>query len=89
MSRRLPGFLHCVTEAHGADGELQRKIDWDLLRQELSSDLVQGAEERYRLDWPGKLQACTRAICLLAKPCALAAAIALILPQREFIYRGR
>ena len=50
-------FPHCVTEAHGADGELQRKIDWDLLRQELSSDLVEGAEERYRLDWPGKLQA--------------------------------
>ena len=50
-------FPHCVTEAHGADGELQRKIDWDLLRQELSSDLIQGAEERYRLDWPGKRQA--------------------------------
>ena len=50
-------FPHCVTEAHGADGELQRKIDWDLLRQELSSDLVEGVEERYRLDWPGKRQA--------------------------------
>ena len=22
-------FPHCVTEAHGVDGELQRKIDWD------------------------------------------------------------
>ena len=21
-------FSHCVTEAHGADGELQRKNDW-------------------------------------------------------------
>ena len=50
-------FPHCVTEAHDADGALRRKIDWDLLRQELSSDLVEGAEERYRLDWPGKLQA--------------------------------
>ena len=50
-------FPHCVTEAHGANGELQRKIDWDLLRQELSSDLVEGVEERYRLDWPGKRQA--------------------------------
>ena len=50
-------FPHCVTEAHDADGALQRKIDWDLLRQELSSDLIQGAEERYRLDWPGKRQA--------------------------------
>ena len=50
-------FPHCVTEAHDADGALRRMIDWDLLRQELSSDLVQGAEERYRLDWPGKRQA--------------------------------
>ena len=67
-------FPHCVTEAHGADGELQRKIDWDLCSvvaliyqlcwlknktqpQVMSSDLIQGAEERYRLDWPGKRQA--------------------------------
>ena len=50
-------FPHCVTEAHDADGALRRMIDWDLLRQELSSDLIQGAEERYRLDWPGKRQA--------------------------------
>jgi adenine-specific DNA-methyltransferase len=29
-------------------------IDFDLLKQELLNVLVEGAEERYRLDWPGK-----------------------------------
>jgi len=45
-------FPNCVTES--ADGI---KIDFDLLKQELSSDLVEGTKERYRLEWPGKKEA--------------------------------
>ncbi|WP_373709213.1 site-specific DNA-methyltransferase [Kaistella sp.] len=45
-------FPNCVTEA--ADG---KKIDFDLLRQELSADIVEGTKERYRLEWPGKREA--------------------------------
>lgn len=45
-------FPHCVTET--ADG---RKIDFDLLQQELSHDIVEGNRERYRLEWPGKREA--------------------------------
>jgi len=30
------------------------KVDFDLLQQMLSSELVEGADERYRLDWVGK-----------------------------------
>ena len=45
-------FPHCVTEA--AEG---RKIDFDLLQQELSHDIVDGSRERYRLEWPGKREA--------------------------------
>jgi adenine-specific DNA-methyltransferase len=45
-------FPHCVTET--AEG---RKIDFDLLRQELSRALVEGPKERYRLEWPGKREA--------------------------------
>ena len=30
------------------------KVDFDLLRQMLSEELVEGADERYRLDWVGK-----------------------------------
>jgi adenine-specific DNA-methyltransferase len=32
-------------------------IDWDLLKQELSGHIVEGPQERYRLDWPGKREA--------------------------------
>lgn len=45
-------FPHCVTET--ADG---KAVDFDLLRQELSTDIVEGPKERYRLEWPGKREA--------------------------------
>jgi adenine-specific DNA-methyltransferase len=45
-------FPHCVTES--AEG---RAIDFDLLKQELSHAVVEGAKERYRLEWPGKKEA--------------------------------
>lgn len=45
-------FPHCVTES--ADG---KRIDFDLLQQELSDDIVEGIRERYRLEWPGKREA--------------------------------
>ena len=45
-------FPHCVTET--MDG---KQIDFDLLRQELSADIVEGPKERYRLEWPGKREA--------------------------------
>ncbi len=45
-------FPHCVTET--AEG---KAIDFDLLRQELSSNIVEGTKERYRLEWPGKKEA--------------------------------
>jgi adenine-specific DNA-methyltransferase len=50
-------FPNCVTETKQADGTLKRAIDFDLLRQELSHDIVEGPQERYRLDWPGKREA--------------------------------
>jgi len=30
------------------------KVDFDLLRQMLSDELIEGNDERYRLDWVGK-----------------------------------
>ena len=45
-------FPNCITET--AEG---RKIDFDLLQQELSHDIVEGNRERYRLEWPGKREA--------------------------------
>lgn len=65
-------FPGCVTERQGADGTLQRAIDFDLLRQALSDHLVEGPQERYRLDWPGKREALLAANAPIAKtlrPC--------------------
>src|ERR1700727_1188487 len=47
-------FPCVVTETLDADGEPTRAIDFDLLRQELSDHIVDGPQERYQLDWPGK-----------------------------------
>ncbi|WP_418512795.1 site-specific DNA-methyltransferase [Corallibacter sp.] len=45
-------FPNCVTET--AEGKV---IDFDLLKQELNYEVVEGAKERYRLEWPGKKEA--------------------------------
>lgn len=45
-------FPNCVTET--AEGI---KVDFDLLKQELSEDIIEGNKERYRLEWPGKREA--------------------------------
>jgi len=51
-------FPGCVTEARDeATGKLRLAVDFDQLRQELTDSIVEGPQERYRLDWPGKRQA--------------------------------
>ena len=51
-------FPSCVREAFvEATGERQFAIDFDQLRQELSDQVVDGPQERFRLDWPGKREA--------------------------------
>ena len=47
-------FPHCVVESEDEEGGLTRAIDFDLLKQELSKNIVDGPRERYRLEWPGK-----------------------------------
>lgn len=60
-------FPSVVTEISGGGGEPQRAIDFDLLRQELSDHIVEGPQERYRLDWPGKRAAAFAANAPIAK----------------------
>ena len=65
-------FPSCVTEAQGEDGKLILAVDFDQLRQELSESIVEGPQERYRLDWPGKREALLTANAPIAKtlrPC--------------------
>lgn len=45
-------FPNCITET--AEGI---KLDFDLLKQELTNDIIEGTKERYRLEWPGKNEA--------------------------------
>lgn len=60
-------FPNCVTEARDAQGNLKLAIDFDLLKQELSDSIVEGPQERYRLDWPGKREAMLTANAPIAK----------------------
>lgn len=51
-------FPGCVTEAHDEKtGKVRLKVDFAMLRQELSDHIVEGPQERYRLEWPGKREA--------------------------------
>ena len=60
-------FPGCVTEAKGKNGKLRLSIDFDQLKQELSDHIVEGGQERYRLDWPGKREALALANAPIAK----------------------
>ena len=65
-------FPSCVTESLDQQGLLKRAIDFDLLKQELSSSIVEGPQERYQLNWPGKREALLTANAPIAKtlrPC--------------------
>jgi adenine-specific DNA-methyltransferase len=65
-------FPGCVTEARDEQGNLKLAVDFDQLRQELSDSIVEGSQERYHLDWPGKREALLTANAPIAKtlrPC--------------------
>jgi len=65
-------FPGCVTEAHDKSGRLRFTVDFDQLRQELSEVIVEGPQERYHLNWPGKREALLAANAPIAKtlrPC--------------------
>ncbi|MBN6811533.1 site-specific DNA-methyltransferase [Kocuria indica] len=60
-------FPAAVTETLDANGRPVRAVDFDLLRQELSDHIVEGPQERYQLDWPGKRAAAFAANTPIAK----------------------
>ncbi len=65
-------FPGCVTEAQGESGQLRLSVDFDQLRQELSESIVEGPQERYHLNWPGKREALLTANAPIARtlrPC--------------------
>lgn len=60
-------FPQVITESRDAAGQVVRAVDFDLLRQELSDHVVEGPQERYQLDWPGKRAAAFAANAPIAK----------------------
>jgi adenine-specific DNA-methyltransferase len=65
-------FPGCVTEALSENGDVRLAVDFDQLSQELSDSIVEGSQERYHLNWPGKREALLTANAPIAKtlrPC--------------------
>jgi len=65
-------FPNCVTEKKDDKGEIVLAIDFDALRQECSDTIVEGQQERYSLNWPGKCEALVTAntpISRTLRPC--------------------
>ena len=47
-------FPHCVTEITDAKGQSKIAVDFDKLRQELSTEVIEGKCERFEFVWPDK-----------------------------------
>ena len=65
-------FPNCITERKNEKGEVEYAIDFDVLKQELSSVVVEGNEERYQFTWPDKKKSILLANAPIAKtlrPC--------------------
>ena len=60
-------FPGCVTEARSDDGSVTLAVDFDQLKQELADSIVEGQQERYHLNWPGKREALLAANAPIAK----------------------
>ena len=57
ISRIAELFPECITEVKTQRGGVKHSVDFDKLRQLLSSDIVEGNEERYQFTWPDKRKA--------------------------------
>ena len=53
-------FPNCITETVGADGKPKKAINFELLRQMLSGDVIEG-DEAYEFTWVGKKAAIVEA----------------------------
>ena len=60
-------FPQVITESRDTEDNVTLAVDFDLLRQELSDHVVEGPQERYQLDWPGKRAAAFAANAPIAK----------------------
>lgn len=64
-------FPNCITETIGNDGKPKKAINFDILKQMLSDDVVEG-DECYEFTWIGKKASIVEAnkpICKTLRPC--------------------
>ena len=64
-------FQGCITETRGEDGKLRRAVNFELLKQMLSGDVLEG-DEAYEFTWVGKKAAiveANRPIRKTLRPC--------------------
>ncbi|WP_370830124.1 site-specific DNA-methyltransferase [Clostridium sp.] len=59
----FPETLTEVIKGYDIDGNaiIEKAIDFEVLKQELSKIIVDGKEERYQMNWPGKKESILRA----------------------------
>lgn len=65
-------FPNAITETIDEDGNIVRAIDKDILTQEISTEVVEGREERYQFTWPDKKKSILAANAPISKtlrPC--------------------
>ncbi|NQY82719.1 MAG: site-specific DNA-methyltransferase [Alphaproteobacteria bacterium] len=67
IARLRKMFPGCVTETRDDNGAVQMAVDFDQLRQEFSDHIVEGPQERYHLNWPGKREALLMANAPISK----------------------
>lgn len=65
-------FPNAIVETRDENGNLSRMVDFDVLKQELSKEIVESDKERYQMTWPGKKQAILTAnapVAMTLRPC--------------------
>ena len=50
-------FPNCITEIKTSAGDIERAVDFDKLKSELSCPIAEGNTQRYQFTWPDKLEA--------------------------------
>ena len=50
-------FPNCITEIKTSAGDIERAVDFDKLKAELSCTIADGNTQRYQFTWPDKLEA--------------------------------
>jgi adenine-specific DNA-methyltransferase len=89
VTERIIGYKEEARPDGTHEPIMQRAIDFDVLRQELSDVVVDGPAERYAFIWPDKRRACCAANAPIAKPCVPAVKKALtLMPPKTSILRA-